>query len=197
MNMKQKLILPLAPSLVMLILAHAPGTWASEDSMPHMPQIKPKSIYEVKGDQGDALQEQRGYGDQEPMVRMMNLMMIEGSGYEGMDMSGMDMEKQNMKTEAAGTIHFESTLTPSPGKVGANTLDILVTDLKGKPLKGLKLKAIVSMTTMNMGSHEAKLQENAPGKYRTQLIFSMKGPWTVKLLSGEKEEKVFQFNAGN
>src|SRR4051812_4447332 len=67
--------------------------WSGEEGMPKMPLIQPKKTFTVSTQEaGENLLEQRGYGDQEPMVRMMNLMMVGGSGYEGMDMGEMTAE---------------------------------------------------------------------------------------------------------
>lgn len=58
------------------------------ESMKEMPKIEPKSSIVVKTkEEGEALQKARGFGAREPKVRMMNLMMVEGSGLEGMDMA--------------------------------------------------------------------------------------------------------------
>jgi hypothetical protein len=213
--------------------------FADPDGMKGMPTIKAKKTYSVKSaDEGETLQDGRGFGDQEPETRMMNLMMVEGSGYEGMDMSamkmggmksgngsdkdkqspqshhGMDMsgssmekmdmggmkmsdasDKSSKTSTSTNTLHFDAKLSSNPAKVGANILEITVTGGDGKPVKGLKLKAMVSMTSMDMGTDEARVRETAPGKYQAKVIFSMQGPWAIKVLSGSKEEKIFDFNA--
>ena len=85
--MKLILILFLTTSLI------TTSTWSGEEGMPKMPIIQPKKTYVIPNQKtGDELLEQRGYGDQEPMVRMMNLMMVGGSEYEGMDMTEMTDE---------------------------------------------------------------------------------------------------------
>ena len=67
---------------------------AGTEGMPGMPKIAPKKSYSVSSvDASEELQEQRGFGDKEPEVRMMNLMMVGGSGMEGMTMeSGGSMK---------------------------------------------------------------------------------------------------------
>lgn len=65
----------------------APSTMKAEESMPNMPRIEPQRVYSVGTEQeGEDLLEERGFGEQEPRVRMMNRMMVGGSGLENMDM---------------------------------------------------------------------------------------------------------------
>lgn len=78
----------LFPALL-LFAASAPAAFAIDEGMPNMPRIAPKRVYTVPTrEAGEELLESRGFGDREPSVRMMNLMMVEGSGYEGMEMGG-------------------------------------------------------------------------------------------------------------
>jgi hypothetical protein len=93
--MKDRILLQTLSLAMTLSLLATGAAWASEEHMPQMPQAKATRTYTIQSaEQGEDLQDQRGYGDQESMVRMMNLMMVEGSGYEGMDMSGMAMPSQ-------------------------------------------------------------------------------------------------------
>lgn len=57
-----------------------------KEYMPSMPILKPKRVFTV--DDPDKLQAQAGFAKDAKEVGMMNLMMVEGSGMEGMDMSG-------------------------------------------------------------------------------------------------------------
>jgi hypothetical protein len=57
------------------------------EEMPGMPIVHPKREFVLQPGQGEALRAQRGFGLDAPMINMMNLMMVEGSGYEGMDMN--------------------------------------------------------------------------------------------------------------
>jgi hypothetical protein len=234
MNVPKTRVLLLGAALIL------PTTvFADPDGMKGMPTIKDKKTYSVKSaDEGKTLQDGRGFGDEEQETRMMNLMMVEGSGYEGMDMSamkmggtkagtgpdkdkqapqghhGMDMSGPNMgkmdmggmkmshaselaskSSTSTNPLRYDAKLSSNPAKVGANTLEITVTDGDGKPVKGLKLKAMVSMTSMDMGTDEARVRETAPGKYQAKVIFSMQGPWAVKVSSGSKQEKIFEFTA--
>ena len=76
------------PILLLIVLLIPASTWAAEEHMPQMPRIEPKKVFVVPSqDAGEALLEDRGFGEEEDQVRMMNLMMVEGSGFEGMDMT--------------------------------------------------------------------------------------------------------------
>ena len=181
---------------------------ADNEGMPNMKIIKPKKSYSVTSkDQGDQLQDDRGFGDKEPEVRMMNLMMVEGSGYEGMDMGEMKMadhmamndhvatnDQKGMKESSAEIIMPKS---PSNPKVGANLYEFDIKDPKtGKALAGLKLTSQVFMTSMDMGTETPRVKELTAGHYQVKAVFSMKGPWALKIIL-PKGEKVFEFNVGN
>lgn len=193
--------------------------WAGNDGMPNMPQIQPKKSFAVQSaDQGEELLDNRGFGDQEPMVRMMNLMMVEGSGMEGMDMdmSSMKMAANDPKGVHSG--HSASAMTgmapaaaPSGSspylielsnptgspKVGSNIIQFTVKSAKdGKPAKALKPTAEVSMTSMDMGTEKPKVKEASPGNYSLKAPFAMKGPWAVKIMIPGGGEKILNFDVG-
>ena len=193
MNNKVKIIY----TMLLLGTVISKRTLAGTEGMPSMPLIQPLNSFTIQSnDQGDQLLENRGFGAQEPMVRMMNLMMVAGSGMEGMDMSGV---KKMGSTPAAnspeaGEFVIETKTTPPSAQVGTNTLDLTITKDK-KPAKGLKLKAQVSMTSMDMGTDDVSVKELSPGKYRLMATFSMQGPWTVKVLFPYGKEKILNFSA--
>lgn len=185
--------------LVILFLTQISFALASGESMPEMPRIKPTKTFTIKSsEQGNKLLEERGFGDQEPAVRMMNLMMVGGSGYEGMDMSKMPSSTQ-IPAPAEGqtaTYDVEPHIIPNPPRVGANILEIAIqTKNTKKPATGLKLRAEVYMTSMNMGTETPAVNEVAPGKYRLKADFSMAGSWAVRIRLPEGGEKVLAFEA--
>ncbi len=202
MNTKKIHFVAVFSSLLILSAAGA----ESVQGMTGLPLVKPKKTYSVSTkDQGEELLEQRGFGDQEPEVRMMNLMMVEGSGFEGMDMND-PAAKGAMKPVASSghsahagsateTVKFvyESKIVPSPPKVGANLFTFRLLKA-GAAVKGVPVKVRVTMTSMDMGTDEPKVKE-APDSYQTKVIFSMPGPWAVKVLT-PGEEKVFLFDVG-
>lgn len=171
---------------------------AGKEGMPSMPLIQPKKSYTVESAaQGEALLDQRGYGDQEPMVRMMNLMMVGGSGLEGME---MDIASSSTPSSHAGhSAHAAPTQTTDPKisaaivsdspKVGTNILEI-TTDPGDTQPPTLE----VFMTNMDMGTETPAAKKTGAGKYRAKISFSMKGPWAVRVKSPKGETKTFNFD---
>lgn len=179
-------------------------TFAGTEGMPSMPLIKAKRIYTVTAQ--DDLQAQQGFGDQEPIVKMMNLMMVEGSGLQGMDMSkGQTVaateapQRRDSPTTAPASGSYEAELKGSPStKVGVNSVEFTVIDSKTKkPARGLKLKSQVSMTSMDMGTETPAVKEKSPGLYEVKAGFAMKGPWAVKIVFPDSSDKVFYFEAAS
>lgn len=184
------------------LVTNALSTGASE-SMKQMPMLKSKTRFEIKSvEQGKELEAQRGFGDHENEVRMMNLMMVEGSGYEGMDMSGGAETAKNSPSPKETHHHHQPSLEPytlrvelkqDHAQVGPHQMILTITDTQtGKPLSGLKLQASVYMTSMDMGTDHPTVKEIHPGSYRLKVVFSMAGPWAVKLAS-PRFEKILSF----
>ncbi len=173
---------------------------AGVEGMPHMPSISAKKTYTVQStDDGESLQDQRGFGDQEGMVRMMNLMMVEGSGMEGMDMTQTTMASSSEIPQSAQSELYviQWKLNPESPRVGSNLLELTIQHKKDqKPAGGLKLKAFVAMTSMDMGTEEPKVKEVSPGKYQVKLPFSMQGPWAVRIRFPDGKETELSFDVG-
>lgn len=197
-----------------LFLALSNAATAGTEGMASMPTIQPKRVYTVTGK--DDLRAGQGFGDQEPMVKMMNLMMVEGSGMEGMDMEMPSKLAANDKatvtdssmgdmniagTDAAkgiGLVYEVKLESPATAKVGVNVVQFKVTDIKTKkPARGLKLKSQVAMTNMDMGTESPQVSEKTPGVYEVRAGFSMKGPWAVKIQFPDQSEKVLNFEAAS
>lgn len=204
-------------SFLLMIQAVSQSVEANSEGMSNMPVIKPKKVYAVPtNESGEELSGQRGFGEKEPMVRMMNLMMVGGSGYEGMEMSavhsngaaGMPAGQQmQMAANDAQTDQPALTKTnvekyviraaPLTAVVGANSVSFtIVNSMTGKTEKGLKIKALVFMTSMDMGTDEPSVRETAPGTYNVKATFAMKGPWALKIaIPGQ--EKLFKYDANS
>jgi hypothetical protein len=179
--------------------------------MQDMPRLQPKRIVTVTGNEDWS--QMTGFGKDTPMVSMMTLMMVGGSGMEHMKMKSMKMGDRSMgdmtmsaPPAAPASANLPVTVTPMPNPpiVGDNTLDILVTDTGGKPVTGLKLTATVEMTSMDMGTTHPKVTEGKNGHYSVTVNFSMKGPWRVTLASETPQNKqapavhaALDFNAGS
>ena len=162
-------------------------------AMRDMARIKEAGVITVKGDENwDSM---LGFGKDSDMAEMMTMMMVGGSGMEHMKMAGMrpgmKMDKKNMKGMAMTQqgLPVTVTLTQNPPAVGDNTLDVLVSDVSGKPVTGLKLMAAVAMTSMDMGTEHPKSIEGKDGHYAVPVKFSMKGPWRVTLTNDGKADK--------
>jgi hypothetical protein len=182
-----------------LLLLIGSAAFAGTEGMPSMPIAKPTKSYTVQ--KNEDLQESSGFGDGAQAVRMQNLMMVEGSGMEGMDMSGdmamNDESKTNHAHDATAKIPYTIEVTTKEMKVGANTIDLVIkNEGDQKPAKNLKLKAQVYMTSMDMGTQDVKVKEAAAGIYRLKATFSMKGPWAVRIIFPDGE-KILDFNVGN
>jgi hypothetical protein len=202
--------------LFLLSFALCGSAFAGTEGMPNMPKILEKKTFSVAtAEAGEELREQRGFGDKEPEVSMMNLMMVGGSGYEGMEMgAGMaahhgaheghaghggmaasdSQPVENLSNRNDSSLKFEISTPSDDSKVGMNTLEFSVQE-KGKPLKGLKITAKVSMQSMDMGTTQPLVKEVSPGVYRVKVAFSMRGPWAVRLAT-KGVEKEFQFSVG-
>jgi hypothetical protein len=71
--------------LIFLFFFFTPA-FAGTEGMPSMPIAKPKLVFTVTGKEN--FEETRGFGKDADRVKMMNLMMVGGSEYEGMEMTG-------------------------------------------------------------------------------------------------------------
>lgn len=197
---------PIAAAAITTLLGSV--SFAGTEGMPSMPLIKEKRIFTVTAN--DDLRAEQGFGDQAPMVKMMNLMMVEGSGMQGMDMDMNQKVAANEKSpkvdtkmaeapQTAGSVGaYNAELKSSPNaNVGTNAVQFTVVDTKSnKPSKGLKLKSQVSMTSMNMGTETPAVKEKSSGLYEVKAGFAMKGPWAIKIEFPDKSEKIFNFQAG-
>ena len=161
--------------------------------MPAMPKIQAKKVFSVKSkDEGETLIENRGFGDKEPEVRMMNLMMVEGSGYEGMDMTNMsqaDMKTEGMKSANTQSTHsghamairaqepdiaIELTKFPPTPKVGANFYEFTLAPKT-------KATAEVYMTSMDMGTETVNSQPDGKGNFSATADLGMSGNWRLRV----------------
>lgn len=161
--------------------------------MASMPLLKEKTTYTVKGDEDWEVR--TGFGRLEPMVRMMILMMVGGSGMEGMKMAPMKMifddanftessetpmqNMPNMPGKSSESMQVEAKLERP--KVGDNSVVITITGPGGKPIEKAKLLASVGMTNMDMGTTHPAVKALGRGKYALKANFSMAGPWRISL----------------
>jgi hypothetical protein len=191
--------------ILIFSIARFPIARAGTEGMPSMPMIVEKQTRTVGAkDDFDAT---KGFGDKAPMVRMMNLMMVEGSGMEGMKMTSTEGQTATAPatapsaTVAAPTASAtskylaEAKSAVTPPRAGTTLIHVWVKDAKtAQPVKGLKLKAQVYMTSMDMGTQEPAVTESKSGTYEVKAPFAMKGPWAVKILFPDHQSQVFNFD---
>lgn len=153
-----------------------------KEGMKDMPTLHPVRTFVVSGKEDWAAL--TGFGTKAEEVRMMNLMMIGGSGMEGMRMAMGKMETPSVSnTPMQSGYTVRASIEPNPPKVGENQLALSLFDSDGKPLTGLKLQATVEMRNMDMGVAHPTITEDSPGHYVLKPTFSMLGPWRVLITS--------------
>ncbi len=176
-----------------------------------MPVLKEKEVYTVTGKENWADQTGFGaQKDQNEMMNQMmvagsgmegmkmqvadasnasEVKMADSSASaetKGMDeKSGMKPKKgKKSKVSKVSNKEFYSvqpSTKPDTAKVGKNAFDFTVKDSKGMPVKGLKIKASVFMTSMDMGTTNPSVQDKGKGLYSLSPEFSMTGPWRLKM----------------
>ncbi len=168
-----------------------------------VPELHEKTSYVVNGDENWEIR--TGFGKNYQMVAMMFLMMVEGSGMEGMKMAVMNMNfGQDTFTEIPGEaspplpsmnsdLMVDAKVMGSP-KVGDNEVQISLMDGKGNAVTGAKITATVAMTSMDMGTTHPKVQEIGKGLYNTNPAFSMAGPWRLTLVAAASDGKSGTFS---
>ncbi len=170
------------------------------------PVLKEKSSY-VWTDAMD-WDTRTGFGKMDPMVRMMILMMVGGSGFEGMKMAPMEMTFSESTFVEGGMEAMTPVVTDSikvevklnkGALVGDNAVVVTLTSAGGKPLLGAKIAASVGMTNMDMGTAHPAVKELGKGKYAVSVKFSMMGPWRLSLIvtlpGGKPSTHKFDFEA--
>ena len=107
-------------------------------------------------------------------------------------MSGMNMSQ----TPKPAPLSVTAAIKPNPPRAGSNTLDLLVTDAAGKPVTGLKLRASVAMTSMDMGTTTPAFTDAGNGHYTAAIVFGMAGTWRVVITGTGGKLAALDFQAG-
>jgi hypothetical protein len=172
-----------------------------------MPQLKEKNSY--AWEEGMDFDSRTGFGKLEPMVRMMILMMVGGSGMEGMKMAPMDMKfdsanfteggddpMKDMPGKDMSTKPFKVTADLGSPKTGDNNVVVTITTPDGKPVEKAKITTSVAMTNMDMGTAHPSVKDLGKGKYGLKATFSMAGPWrlTVVVSAAGKPASTYTFD---
>jgi hypothetical protein len=160
-----------------LLAAAATLASAAGEGMPQMPLAREKSSRIVtSSDDFGAL---RGFGPGEQSARLRALMMVGGSGHEGMEMTAPAAARAS-----DGQVPFEIqwTSSPSPPVAGLETLALTLVDPKTrKPITGLEVRLEISMAAMDMGTQAIPAPETEPGRYRAELKLPMAGTWAIRV----------------
>lgn len=175
-----------------------------------MPQLREKTSYNWHETMD--FETRSGFGKLEPMIRMMILMMVGGSGMEGMKMAPMEMKfdetnfmeggedpMKGMPDMPSGEKPLKVQAVIAKATVGDNNVTITITTPDGKPVEKAKLATLVAMTSMDMGTTKPPVRELGKGKYAFKANFSMAGPWrltlTVTPAGGKPSTYTFDFEA--
>jgi hypothetical protein len=193
-------------SIAALVLSTG-GVARADEASRSLSVLAPTRVYQANG--GEDWKALSGFGKEADHAEMMILMMVGGSGMEGMKMASMKsgramggMASAPMKDHphpgASGGLTLKVTPSPDPPAVGESKLVLLVTDSSGHPVKGLKIGAAVAMTSMDMGTDRPKVTDRGNGQYEMSARFSMKGPWRLTLTmtppGGKAFSQSFDFN---
>jgi hypothetical protein len=198
-----KLVFAAAAAVQAMGAFGSPAVTTPGESMTGLTVLQPVKLKVVVAHEN--WQKLTGFGDSTAAMRMMTLMMVAGSGMEG-------MASMNLAAHATMAGHSAATssstddcnvvVTPvdSNPVVGANELKFQVFDGVGAPLHTLKLRATVEMATMNMGVTHPAIVETAPGTYSVSPVFSMQGDWKVAIIgtmgAATVLNRTYVFNAG-
>ena len=172
-----------------------------------MPELQEKGSYVASGDEKWDLR--TGFGKNYQMVAMMFLMMVEGSGMEGMKMAAMNMDFGPANFTDDGPEVTPAPMSQSnmklvaklvgPSKVGENDIQLSLADANGNAIVGAKIQSSVAMTSMDMGTSHPAVKEVGKGIYTVRAAFAMAGPWritfTVTGLDGQSGTFGFDFEA--
>jgi hypothetical protein len=80
---------------------------------------------------------------------------------------------------AAAGVSVEHEVEPRPPRVGTARVTLRVADASGRPLGGARVRLEANMSHAGMRPVFAEAQEREPGRYQTELEFTMAGDWVV------------------
>jgi hypothetical protein len=96
----------------------------------------------------------------------------------------------------AANILLQSSIAPTPARVGPASVQVDLTDPAGTPLAGAHVTMEADMSHAGMAPIFFDSQETGAGRYKGNLTFSMAGDWTIllhiTLANGLKVEKQFE-----
>lgn len=91
------------------------------------------------------------------------------------------------------SIFAKTQFSPQPVHLGAETLDLSLTDAAGQPVRGATIRVEGDMAHPGMAPIFSDARETAPGSYAATVNFTMGGDWVVllhiRLADGRRAEK--------
>jgi hypothetical protein len=78
-----------------------------------------------------------------------------------------------------GDLSVELALTPDPPLVGPATIVVTLHDADGQPISGAEMELEGTMTHAGMVPVFGAAAEKEPGRYETELEFTMGGDWVI------------------
>jgi hypothetical protein len=82
-------------------------------------------------------------------------------------------------TEPPDGVSIEHELAPRPPRVGTTTVTLRVSEASGRPLSGAHVRLEGNMSHAGMRPIFAEARESAPGRYQSELEFTMAGDWVI------------------
>ncbi|MET0622316.1 MAG: FixH family protein [Pyrinomonadaceae bacterium] len=109
--------------------------------------------------------------------------------------AGLFLAGCQRRVETRGDITVEHEIEPRPPRVGPARVTLRVADASGRPLGGARVRLEANMSHAGMRPVFADASELEPGRYQTELEFTMAGDWVVlvrlDLPDGRKIERQF------
>jgi succinate-acetate transporter protein len=84
-------------------------------------------------------------------------------------------------TDPGPALVVQSEISPLPAKVGSASIMLTLTDSSSKPVSGATIVLEADMSHAGMAPVFGGSTEEAPGRYRGNLAFSMAGDWVILL----------------
>lgn len=109
--------------------------------------------------------------------------------------AGLFLTGCQRRAEPQADISVEHEVEPRPPRVGPARVTLRVADAAGRPLGGARVRLEANMSHAGMRPVFAEAVEPEPGRYETELAFTMAGDWVVlvrlDLPDGRRIERQF------
>lgn len=95
----------------------------------------------------------------------------------GLFLTGCQRRAESQSDTADISVGHE--IEPRPPRVGTARVTLRVADAAGRPLGGARVRLEANMSHAGMRPVFAEARETEPGRYQTELEFTMAGDWVV------------------